>query len=202
MFSLRLKNVLRRSTAQFMSTATATRIEPQMADKLTQIGTRHIFEHEHDMYRESCRQFYATEAAPFHNEWEKNGEVSRELWKKAGESGMLCVTMPEKYGGLGLDIRYPVINWEEQSYSACTGPGWALHSEIVAPYILHYGSEDQKQRYLPSMARGDIITAIAMTEPGAGSDLQGMRTTAVKDGENHYIRVRNAFVVFEISEYF
>ncbi len=163
------------------------RPEPQLAENFTQIGTRHIFDHDHDQYRELCRKFYAEHVTPFHNSWEEKGEVPRELWRKAGDNGLLCVTMPEEYGGMGVDIRYAAVNWEEQSYANASGPGWALHSEIVAPYLLHYGSEQQKRQYLPGMAKGTIITAIAMTEPGAGSDLQGMRTTAVKDGEDHFI---------------
>jgi long-chain-acyl-CoA dehydrogenase len=175
-------------------TATTTRPEPQVAETLTQIGTRQIFDHEHDMYRELCRKFYTEEVIPFHSEWEEKGEVPRELWKKAGASGMLCVTVPEKYGGVGLDIKYAAVNWEEQSYSNCSGPGWSLHSEIVAPYLLHYGSEEQKLKYLPKMVSGECITAIAMTEPGAGSDLQGMRTTATKDGDYYVLNGSKTYI--------
>ena len=107
---------------------------------------------------------------------------------------MLCVTMPEEYGGAGLDVLYAAVCWEEQSYAGTSGPGWFLHSEIVAPYILHYGSEEQKQRYLPRMATGEIITAIAMTEPGAGSDLQGMATTAVRDGDSYIINGSKTYI--------
>jgi long-chain-acyl-CoA dehydrogenase len=169
-----------------LSTTTQARPEPQVVDSMLQIGTRSIFDTEHDQYRELCRNFYAEKVTPFHNSWEEVGEVPRQLWKDAGSNGMLCVTMPEKYGGAGLDVVFAAVNWEEQSYANASGPGWPLHSEIVAPYLLHYGSEEQKMKYLPKMASGECITAIAMTEPGAGSDLQGMRTTAVKDGD-HYI---------------
>ncbi len=165
------------------STAVEVRPEAQVADSLLQIGTRRIFEHEHDQYRELCRRFYEEKVIPFHDEWEKEGQVPRELWKDAAENGLLCVTVPEEYGGMGLDVLYSAVNWEEQSYANTTGPGWFLHSEIVAPYIVHYGTEEQKQKYLPAMCAGDCIGAIAMTEPGAGSDLAGMRTTAVKDPE-------------------
>lgn len=166
-----------------MSTATdvETRPEAQTCDTLTQIGSRRIFEFEHDQYREMCRKFYEDRIKPFHDQWEVDGVVPRETWKEAGDNGMLCVTVPEKYGGLGLDVYYAAVGWEEQSYANTTGPGWFLHSEIVAPYIVHYGTEAQKQKYLPPMCAGDIIGAIAMTEPGAGSDLAGMRTTAIKD---------------------
>jgi alkylation response protein AidB-like acyl-CoA dehydrogenase len=120
--------------------------------------------------------------------------VPKDLWKEAGANGMLCVTMPEKYGGSGLDITFAAVNWEEQSYANTSGPGWSLHSEIVAPYVLHYGTEEQKQKYLPKMASGECITAIAMTEPGAGSDLQGMRTTATKDGDCYVLNGSKTYI--------
>lgn len=184
----------------FFSTETSidvdvqTRPEPQVAESLLQIGTRRIFQHEHDMYRELCRKFYEEHVVPYHAEWEEQGEVDRAVWKKAGENGMLCVTMPEEYGGLGLDILYAAVNWEEQSYAGTSGPGWFLHSEIVAPYILHYGTEEQKQKYLPPMCSGESIAAIAMTEPGAGSDLAGMRTTAVKDGDYYVLNGSKTYI--------
>ena len=163
-----------------LSTVVA-RPEAQCADTLTQIGIRKVFEYEHDQYRELCRNFYDEHVVPFHDEWEKDQMVPRELWKKAAEHGLLCTSVPEEYGGMGLDFLYSAVNLEEQAYSNCTGPGWFLHNDIVAPYIVHYGSEEQKQKYLPAMCAGDCISAIAMTEPGAGSDLAGMRTTAIKD---------------------
>lgn len=109
---------------------------------------------------------------------------------------MLLVTIPEKYGGLGLDIRYAAVGWEEQSYSNCTGPGFFLHNEIAAPYFIHYGTEEQRMHYLPRMAKGEIISAIAMTEPGAGSDLQGMRTTAIKsaDGKTYTLNGSKTYI--------
>ena len=162
----RNKSVLGKVTRwQGLSSAT-TRPEPQVAGSLLQIGTRRIFEHEHDQYRELCRRFYEDRVIPFHLKWEEEGQVPRELWKDAGAEGLLCVTVPPEYGGLGLDVRYAAVNWEEQSYANCTGPGWFLHSEIVAPYLMHYGTEEQKQKYLPVMCTGEKIGAIAMTEPG------------------------------------
>jgi len=125
---------------------------------------------------------------PYHAQWEKDGQISREAWLKAGEYGLLGVLTPEKYGGVEADIMYSAIVWEEQSYTGCTGPGFALHSEIVVPYILNYGTEEQKERFLPKMVSGECIGAIAMTEPGAGSDLQGVRTNAVlSDDGSHYV---------------
>lgn len=174
-----------------MSTA---RPEPQVADNLMQIGTRSIFDHEHDMYRELCRKFYAEHIVPYHDEWEKQGHISREAWLAAGSQGLLGVTVPEEYGGLGVDVLYSAVNWEEQSYSLCSGPGWSLHSEIVCPYIMHYGTEEQKQHTLPKLCSGEWISAIAMTEPGAGSDLQGMRTTALKDGDDYIMNGSKTFI--------
>lgn len=190
---VRIPSIIQRYNRS-LSTVVTARPEPQVAENLLQIGTRSIFEQEHDQYRESCRKFYADHVIPFHNDWEKVGEVPRDLWKKAGANSMLCVTMPEKYGGAGLDISFAAVNWEEQSYANTSGPGWSLHSEIVAPYILHYGTEEQKQQYLPKMASGECITAIAMTEPGAGSDLQGMRTTATKDGDYYVLNGSKTYI--------
>jgi alkylation response protein AidB-like acyl-CoA dehydrogenase len=151
-----------------LSTATGTTVrpEPQAASSLIQIGTRRIFEHEHDQYRELCRRFYEKKVIPFHSAWEKEGHVPRELWKEAGEEGLLCVTVPPEFGGMGVDIRYSAVHWDEQAYANTTGPGFFLHSEIVAPYIMHYGTPEQKEKYLPAMCTGEKIGAIAMTEPG------------------------------------
>ncbi|CAE7442143.1 Acadl, partial [Symbiodinium microadriaticum] len=107
---------------------------------------------------------------------------------------MLCVTVPEKYGGLGVDVKYSAVHWEEQMYTLSSGPGFSLHSEIVAPYIMHYGTEEQKENCLPKLCSGEWIGAIAMTEPGAGSDLQGMRTTATKDGDDYIINGSKTFI--------
>ena len=155
---------------------------------------RTIFTQEHKMFRESVRKFYEREVAPYHAKWEENGVVPRECWRKAGEAGFLCVAIPEAYGGVGADRYYSTILMEEQSYAGFTGPGFSLHSEIVAPYILNYGSEGQKKTWLPKMARGEAIGAIAMTEPGAGSDLQGVRTTAIRDGDDFVINGQKTFI--------
>ncbi|CAN0573346.1 unnamed protein product, partial [Laminaria digitata] len=131
---------------------------------------------------------------PYHEQWEKDGQVSRELWRKAGELGFLCPTMPEEYGGVGADFRYSAVVMEEVAYAGLTGIGWGLHSDIVAPYILHYGSEEQKQHYLPKLVSGEMVTAIAMTEPGAGSDLQGVKSTAVKNGDHYLLNGSKTFI--------
>ena len=134
-----------------------------------------------------ARRFFAEHVTDeLHAQWEEDGQVSRELWRAAGEHGLLGVTMPEEYGGVGVDVKYSAVLWEEQAYTGHMGPGFSLHSEIVMPYILHYGTDEQKERILPKLASGEWIGAIAMTEPGAGSDLQGIRTSAIKGADGAY----------------
>lgn len=139
------------------------------------------------MFRETVRAFIAKNVTPFHAQWEKDGMVSREVWRQAGEMGLLCFDVPEQYGGAGIsDFRYNAIVAEELWRAGATGIGWGLHSDIVLPYLLAYANEEQKKQWLPKMVSGDSISAIAMSEPAAGSDLAGIRTTAVRAG-NHYI---------------
>jgi alkylation response protein AidB-like acyl-CoA dehydrogenase len=140
---------------------------------------RRLFSAEHEIFRAQVARFMEREVVPFHDQWEKDGQISRETWNKAGEMGLLCPTVPEAYGGAGADFLYSTIVLEELARVGATGPGFGLHSDIVAPYILHYGSEAQKQAWLPKMVSGEVVGAIAMTEPGAGSDLQGVRTSDV-----------------------
>lgn len=147
---------------------------------------RTLFSEHHEQFRDTVRRFLEKEVAPFHMEWEEQGYVDREVWNKAGAAGLLCTSMPEAYGGADADKLYSVALFEEIARQGFTGLGFGLHSEIVAPYLLRYGSDAQKARYLPAMARGEIIGAIAMSEPAAGSDLQGIRTTAA-DGGDHFI---------------
>ncbi|XP_068877896.1 long-chain specific acyl-CoA dehydrogenase, mitochondrial [Aphelocoma coerulescens] len=170
------------------------RLEPSSAKTLTDIGIRRIFSSEHDIFRESARKFFQEEVLPFHTEWEKNGQVSRELWEKAGQQGLLGVAIAEKHGGIGADILSSAIVWEEQMYVNCTGPGFSLHSDIVMPYIANYGSEEQIKHFIPQMITGKCIGAIAMTEPGAGSDLQGIRTYAKKDGSDWILNGSKVFI--------
>ncbi len=155
---------------------------------------RPIFAEEHEIFRRSVRRFVETEISPHHEQWEKDGQISREAWLKAGERGLLCCSIPAEYGGMGGDKRHSVVVFEELARAGATGPGFGLHSEIVAPYILHYGSEEQKQRYLPAMARGEMIGAIAMTEPGTGSDLQGIRTRARLDADHYVVNGSKTFI--------
>ncbi len=133
-----------------------------------------VYTSEHEDFRKTARTFYEREVVPFHDQWEKDGIVPRELWLKAGEAGLLCFDVPEEYDGPGVDdFRYNVIVSEEQTRAGASGPGFSVHTDIIVPYITSIGTDEQKQRWLPGCVSGEIITAIAMTEPGAGSDLQG-----------------------------
>ncbi|MBV5292650.1 MAG: acyl-CoA dehydrogenase family protein [Curvibacter lanceolatus] len=148
---------------------------------------RTLFSPDHETFRDSFRRFCKQEIEPFHAEWEEQGYVDREVWRKAGENGFLCMTLPEEYGGAGADRLYSVAQMEELSGGGFSGIGFGLHNEIVAPYILHYGTEAQKLHYLPRMASGELVGAIAMSEPGAGSDLQGVKTTALLQPDGSYL---------------
>ena len=148
---------------------------------------RTLFTPEHEAFRDSFRRFIENEIAPFHADWEEQGFVDRAVWNKAGENGFLCLTMPEEYGGAGADKLYSVVQMEEVARAGCSGIGYSLHSEIVAPYILHYGTEAQKLKYLPKLASGEMIGAIAMSEPAAGSDLQGIKATAIRQGDGSFV---------------
>jgi acyl-CoA dehydrogenase len=149
---------------------------------------------EHEAYRDTVRRFVAGEITPFHEQWEKDGIVPRELWRKAGAVGLLCPNLPEQYGGGGADFLCSVIVAEELGRAGASGPAFGLHSDIVVPYIQHYGSEAQKKQWLPKMASGEIIGAIAMTEPGAGSDLAGIATRALREGDDYVINGQKTFI--------
>lgn len=161
---------------------------------------RTIFTDEHKMFRDAYRRFVEKEMAPYHEEWEKAGIVPRELWLKAGEFGFLGMDVPEEYGGGGIkDFRYNVILSEEQARLGISGPGFGLHNDITVPYILNYATDEQKQRWLPKMVTGERITAIAMTEPNTGSDLAGVRTTAIKDGDCYIVNGSKTFITNGIN---
>jgi acyl-CoA dehydrogenase len=147
---------------------------------------RSAYNEDHEAFRQSVRQFLLKEVAPNAKQWQEDGIVPKDIWPKAGAVGMLCPTAPVEYGGLGLDFGYNAIVDEESAYYGGAATGFSLQSDIVVNYITSYGSEEQKKHWLPKMISGEVITAIAMTEPGTGSDLQGMKTTAKKDG-NHYV---------------
>lgn len=155
---------------------------------------RTLFTEEHQLFRQTVKDFYLKEIVPYHEQWEKDQQISREAWQKTGAAGFLCTGIPEEYGGAGLDFRYSAILIEEIIRLGCSGPGFALHSDIVAPYILHYGTEEQKKQWLPKMATGEVITAIAMTDPSAGSDLQGIKTTAIKQGDHYILNGSKTFI--------
>ena len=158
---------------------------------------RSLFTEEHDLFRQSVRDFIAKEIIPNNAAWEAQKMVSRESWLKLGENGFLGMQAPEELGGLAIqDFRYPAIFIEELGLSGCSGPaiGYPLHSDIVMPYILHYATESAKKKYIPKMVSGDWIGAVAMTEPGAGSDLQGMITTAMDQGDHYLINGSKTFI--------
>lgn len=158
---------------------------------------RTLFTEEHLLFKESVREFIAKEVTPHNMEWEKAKMVSRESWKKFGENGFLGIQAPESLGGMNIqDFRFNAILIEELGLSGCSAPaiGYPLHSDIVMPYILHFGTEEAKQKYIPKMVTGDYIGAIAMTEPGAGSDLQGIQTKADDMGDHYLINGSKTFI--------
>ena len=154
---------------------------------------RTAFNDDHEAFRDRVRRFFAKELIPHLDRWEEQGIVDRDFWNKCGEAGLLCPTVPEAYGGLGLDFGYNAVIDEELSYAGSSA-GITLHSDIVADYLVGYGSEEQKLHWLPRMISGETPTAIAMTEPGAGSDLQGIRTTAVKDGGDYVVNGSKTYI--------
>lgn len=155
---------------------------------------RPVFGEEHELYRDAVRRFIATEVTPFHRMWEEQGVVSREVWQKAGAAGFLCSNVPERFGGAGADYRYNAVFTEELGYALATGPGFAVHSDMAANYILNFASDEQKNRWLPGMVAGTAIAALALTEPGAGSDLKAIKTVAVRDGDDYVINGQKTYI--------
>lgn len=156
---------------------------------------RKLFSAEHELFRDTVARFIAQEITPHHYQWEQEGLVPRELWRKAGAAGILLPSTPEEYGGGGGDFLHTIIVVEEIARALVTGvTGFTTHSDIVAPYLLNFGSERQKQRDLPGMAQGDIVASIAMTEPGAGSDVKAIRTAAAKAQGGHVINGQKTFI--------
>ena len=149
---------------------------------------------EHRIFREQAKKFFEKEITPFGEEWEEAGIVPRSIWKKMGDMGFLCMDVPEEYGGLGADFLYSVILIEEMTRTGISGVAAGLHSDVVVPYISAFGSEDIKKKYLPGCVSGDIISAVAMTEPNAGSDLAGMKTTAAPDGDYVVLNGQKTFI--------
>ena len=154
-----------------------------------------IYEQEHEDFRRTVRAFLEKEVVPHHEQWEKDGQVSREVWQRAGETGLLCFDVDEAYGGAGIkDFRYNAIVAEEISKVGASGLGFPVHTDIIVPYLSQLGTEEQKQRWLPGLVSGELISAIAMTEPGAGSDLQGIRTSAVDKGDHYVLNGSKTFI--------
>jgi alkylation response protein AidB-like acyl-CoA dehydrogenase len=156
---------------------------------------RDIFTEEHAAFRDLVRSFIAREIAPHHERWERDGMVSRDVWLAAGRAGLLGIEIDEKYGGGGLqDYRYYLILGEELARTGMHGPGFGVHNDIIGPYLQRLCTPEQCERWLPGYCSGEIITAIAMSEPGAGSDLQGIRTTAVRDGDHYVLNGQKTFI--------
>ncbi|HEX6386209.1 MAG TPA: acyl-CoA dehydrogenase family protein [Anaerolineae bacterium] len=156
---------------------------------------RKLFNDEHLMFRDAFRRFVASEITPHHEQWEKDGIVPRDVWLKAGQAGFLGMDVPEQYGGGGVkDFCYNAIVTEELTRAGATGVSFGLHNDIVIPYFLAYAAEEQKQRWLPTMCTGETITAIAMSEPNAGSDLAGIQTTAVRQGDHYLLNGQKTFI--------
>ncbi|MFI7551690.1 acyl-CoA dehydrogenase family protein [Micromonospora sediminimaris] len=156
---------------------------------------QHLYEADHDEFRDLCRRFLDREAVPHHDRWEADGIVDREVWRKAGAAGLLGMDVHPEYGGGGQrDFRYNAVLVEEIVNSGCSGLGFGLHNDVVAPYLTELTTEEQRQRWLPRFCSGDLVTAIAMSEPGAGSDLAGVRTTAVRDGDSYLLTGQKTFI--------
>jgi acyl-CoA dehydrogenase len=155
---------------------------------------RTLFGEDHEIFRDMVRRFITSEITPRHADWEAAGIVPREAWLQAGAAGLLCTGVPEQYGGMGGDFLHSTILVEEMARAGATAPTFYLHSEIVAPYLLRYGTEEQKHQWLPKMAKGEVITALGMTEPSGGSDLQGMKTVALREGDKYVINGQKVFI--------
>ena len=154
-----------------------------------------LLNEEQKMFREAVKEFIQRDIMPYHEQWEEDGIVSRDIWLKAGENGFLCMDAPEEYGGMGeTDYRYLALLAQELGYAGAHGPGYIIQNELVVPYLMAFGNEAQKQKYLPKMATGELITALAMIEPNTGSDLQGIKTTAIKNGDHYVLNGQKTFI--------
>jgi acyl-CoA dehydrogenase len=158
------------------------------------LATRSVFSAEHEIFRTQVRRFFEREIVPFHRDWERAGIVPREVWLKAGAEGLLCPMMAEEHGGAGADFGYAAVIIEEIARTNASGIGFPLHSDIVVPYIEEFATPARKREWLPRMAKGEIITAIAMTEPGMGSDLKAVKTHARRDGSDWIINGSKTFI--------
>ena len=165
---------------------------------MQELTQRTVYREDHEQFREQVRRFFDKEVVPFHAQWERDGRVPKEVWLKAGREGLLNPLLPEPYGG-GGDFGHSAVLLEEIARTGASGLGFPLHSDVVAPYFYAYGNTEQKDRWLPRMASGELIGAIAMTEPGAGSDLKSVRTTARRDGDHYVIDGSKTFITNGIN---
>ena len=157
-------------------------------------GPRTVYTAEHEMFRDQVRRFFEKHIVPHHRQWERDGIVPRALWLEAGAAGLLCPMLAEEYGGAGADFGYSAIIIEEIARTNCSGPGFPLHSDIVVPYVADLATPARRAEWLPRMARGVMIGAIAMTEPGMGSDLKAVRSTARREGGEYVINGSKTFI--------
>lgn len=155
---------------------------------------RTLFGPEHEEFRRTIRRFFQEEVIPHQEQWEEQGHVPRELWHRAGELGFLCMTAPEEYGGMGVDRLFSIVLMEEKAYARATSTNFEVHSDIVGGYFEHFGTEDQKRHWLPKMATGEVVGALALTEPSGGSDLQAIKASAVKDGDDYVLNGSKIFI--------
>jgi acyl-CoA dehydrogenase len=155
---------------------------------------RTLFDDYHEIFRDSLKRFIINDILPHYADWEKAGIAPRSIWEKAGAEGFLCTNVPEEYGGMGGDFLHSAIMIEEMARAGCTTPTFYLHSEIISPYLVHIGTEAQKQQWLPKMARGEVIASLGMSEPGGGSDVQNIRTSAIRDGDEYVINGQKTFI--------
>jgi acyl-CoA dehydrogenase len=160
---------------------------------------RKVFRDDHEMFRDQVRRFIETEIVPHHAQWERDGIVPKSLWLRAGEEGLLCVTAPEEYGGAGGDFGHSAVLIEELARVNATAVGFTTHSDVAVPYLINYGTDDQKARWLPRLIAGELIAVIAMSEPQIGSDLRGMKTRAVRDGDHYILSGQKTFITNGIN---
>jgi acyl-CoA dehydrogenase len=160
---------------------------------------RKVFRDDHEMFRDQVRRFVETEIVPHHAQWERDGIVPKSLWLHAGQQGLLCITAPEEYGGPGGDFGHSAVLIEELARVNATAVGFTTHSDIAVPYLVNYGTDEQKARWLPRLVTGELIAVIAMSEPQIGSDLRGMKTKAVRDGDHYVLSGQKTFITNGIN---
>jgi long-chain-acyl-CoA dehydrogenase len=183
-----------RSTSNDSTSQNNIRLPPCQMPTMLDIGSRSIFDEDRDIFRSSVRRFMRDELAPAHQKYEEQGHVDRSLWNRLGEQGYLGIAIPAEVGGIGGTFKDEAIVLEEQAYAHCHAPAITVHSTIVMPYFLKYGTPEQQEHYIPKLTSGEMVGAIAMTEPDAGSDLQGIRTRAKRDGDDFILNGSKTFI--------